>query len=68
MGYIILEECTGCYVCIDHCPEKAIIPGEVFSIDKMKCTECALCVSICPLKVIIYQSDDNQKIEKNDTT
>ena len=68
MGYIILEECTGCYVCLDHCTEKAIIPGEIFSIDKMKCTECAQCVSVCPLNVIIFQNDDNLKSDKNDKT
>ena len=54
MGYIITGECTGCYVCLDYCPENAIIPGEVFKIDKQKCTECGECVEHCPLEVIFY--------------
>ncbi len=59
MAYQIEEECTGCYVCLDKCPENAIIPGEVFKIDPEKCTDCAECVEACPLNVIHYLPEDS---------
>ncbi len=63
--YKITHECTACYVCYDHCPEKAIIPSEIFKIDYNKCTECGECLEICPIDVIIYiPSKSPQELKK----
>lgn len=49
-----LEKCTGCFVCSDGCPKKAIKEGmnsEGFLypiVDKDKCVECTICEKICP--------------------
>ena len=66
MAYKITEACLKCGICIDRCPEGAIIPGaEVHSeglilqpvtIDPGKCTDCGVCVSEeywCPAQAII---------------
>jgi Fe-S-cluster-containing hydrogenase component 2 len=43
------EECTGCGICVDTCPEEAItMDGDTARIDAAKCTECGLCVDACP--------------------
>jgi NAD-dependent dihydropyrimidine dehydrogenase PreA subunit len=53
MYYIDKNLCTGCAVCINSCPEKAIsIINEKASIDSNKCTLCGKCVQACPLGAI----------------
>ncbi|MCD6569701.1 MAG: 4Fe-4S binding protein [Deltaproteobacteria bacterium] len=52
MSYTITEKCTGCGVCVRHCPTEAI-SGEKkkqHTIDKDKCIECGVCGRICPAK------------------
>jgi ferredoxin len=60
------ETCLKCGVCIDECPEHAIVVVEkvteydglnlyTVNIDPKKCTDCAVCVSHewwCPAKAI----------------
>ena len=64
--YKITEACLKCGLCIDLCPEEAIIAGDKIqteglilqpvSIDSEKCTDCGVCVSEeywCPAQAII---------------
>ncbi len=38
-----------CYLCIDSCPENAIIKEKPVKIDLSRCTECGVCVNACPV-------------------
>ncbi len=54
MVYVNKDTCTGCGVCMDHCPVGAIrLVGRVATIDPMKCTECGACVEACPRGAIM---------------
>lgn len=65
MAHRITEDCLMCGVCVDKCPEGAIIKGEPIekeglilqpvSIDPEKCTDCGVCVEpfFCPAQAII---------------
>ncbi len=37
-----------CYLCVDSCPENAIIKEKPVKIDLSRCTECGACVNACP--------------------
>ena len=44
-----VEACTGCFSCIEACPENIIVEdGGNIRIDREKCTGCAVCVDACP--------------------
>ena len=66
MAYKITEVCLKCGLCINKCPERAIIAGDPIhseglilkpvSIDPEKCTDCGICVSEeywCPAQAIV---------------
>ena len=66
MAYKITAACLKCGLCIEGCPESAIIPGQQVdygglklqcaSIDPKKCTDCGVCVSTeywCPASAIV---------------
>ncbi len=68
MAYKIdTKACLKCGICIDECPEQAIILDEVVTeydglklytvhIDPNKCNDCGTCVSYewwCPAKAIV---------------
>lgn len=47
------EECTGCGVCLEHCPSGAIeMHGRVAEIDQALCTSCGSCCEACPQEAI----------------
>ena len=50
---VVLDNCTGCGVCIDACPVGAIVVKERAVINDEICTGCAACVAECPNQAII---------------
>jgi Fe-S-cluster-containing hydrogenase component 2 len=60
------NKCTGCGVCLNICPVKAIsmIDGKA-QIDEEKCTDCGVCASVCPAGVIYSDSNPDARIQQN---
>lgn len=42
------DECVGCSVCVDICPQSAIKVDGVAIIDADLCVDCGACVDECP--------------------
>jgi ferredoxin len=64
MALMIGPECMSCGLCIEECPNDAILKSiPVYVIDSELCTECVgsfgepQCVMVCPLDVIIPNPD-----------
>jgi ferredoxin len=67
VAYKINKACLKCGICIDGCPEGAIVVDKRITesdglvlyttrIDPKKCTDCGVCVSFewwCPAKAIV---------------
>ena len=51
--YIEPDKCTGCLLCRDSCPVKAIggQRKKIHVIDQASCVKCGACFDICPAKV-----------------
>ena len=44
------QRCTGCWLCLDVCPENALSKDQerrVASLDRARCTSCGKCVDVC---------------------
>jgi NADH-quinone oxidoreductase subunit F len=52
--YEVLDNCTGCTICAQTCPVKAIpmAPYEKHEIDDAACTRCDSCRQVCPYNAI----------------
>ena len=50
----ILENCTGCEVCVKACPVECITINEdkLAVIDYSSCTDCGVCLRCCPLDAV----------------
>lgn len=46
------DSCTGCGLCEDRCPVKAISVDDHASADLLKCLGCGLCSTACPVEAI----------------
>jgi len=47
------ENCIGCGICINVCPQQAIsLEDNAAVINEKKCSQCSQCVSVCPVKAI----------------
>jgi ferredoxin len=57
MAHRIGEECTGCGICIEVCPAKAVKESDlmVLFIAADLCTDCGKCADSCPLNAITAQ-------------
>ncbi|MBU7015659.1 MAG: CoB--CoM heterodisulfide reductase iron-sulfur subunit A family protein, partial [Theionarchaea archaeon] len=55
------ELCTGCSICVDVCPFKAIsLESDELTVDMSLCKDCGLCVGSCPTSALTQTtlSDD----------
>ena len=71
MAFVICVDCISCGMCIEECPNDAILEsGPAYVIDPELCTECVgsfnepQCVKVCPVDVIIrdphhYESNED---------
>ncbi len=52
--YRVLDSCTGCTLCAQHCPADAILmtPYRRHEIDLAKCTRCDTCRKVCPVGAV----------------
>lgn len=53
MAVKISVECLACGICLESCPNRAIIEGDIYSIDPDKCEQCGLCIDECLAGAII---------------
>ena len=52
--YIEPDRCTGCFLCLNKCPEMAIVgsPRQVHVIIEEKCTGCGICQEVCKFNAV----------------
>ncbi len=48
------ENCTGCGLCLKHCPEDAVSgeKKELHTIDQSKCIKCGICRDVCKFDAV----------------
>jgi uncharacterized protein (DUF362 family)/NAD-dependent dihydropyrimidine dehydrogenase PreA subunit len=45
---VIKKKCTGCKVCVEHCPQDALtMVGKYPKLEKARCISCFCCVELC---------------------
>lgn len=54
------EECSGCGVCVDACPQAVIeLVGDVAeAVNEDECTACETCMEECPMGAITEVEED----------
>lgn len=52
-GFRITESCIGCGTCLEHCPQKCIIPGDIYKIQPEHCLHCGACFENCPAGAVV---------------
>lgn len=54
------DECTGCSICIDGCPEGVLeLVGDIAQpVHEDDCTGCATCMEDCPMGAITEIEED----------
>ena len=58
MPWVDKEKCTGCEVCVEKCPVKAIsTENEKAKINMDECIHCGICHSVCPEKAVRHDSE-----------
>lgn len=52
MAFVITSDCVKCGVCVDVCPENAIIEDETQYIITEDCIDCGICIKECAIGAI----------------
>jgi NADH-quinone oxidoreductase subunit F len=54
IAYTINSNCTGCQVCLKHCPSEAITGAKMerSAIDTERCIKCGVCKSVCKFDAV----------------
>lgn len=63
----VIDDCTLCGDCFDHCPADAITLGDIKAdIDNNKCIGCGECVAVCRFGAVKYDwGIENEIIQKS---
>lgn len=53
------DECTGCGICVDSCPDGVldIIGSTAAVVNEDSCSECGSCMEECPMGAIVVDED-----------
>lgn len=46
------DDCIGCGVCVDECPQGALSVEDVCVVDEDACIDCGSCIDQCPVEAI----------------
>jgi len=52
-GFLITENCIGCGVCKQGCPQQCIKAGTPYQIEQTHCLHCGLCAERCPVDSVV---------------
>ncbi len=64
-GIIDEERCSGCGLCVNICPYRAItMEGNVAKVNTILCRGCGMCASICPSKAATLRANRDEMFEK----
>lgn len=56
-GFVITDECIGCGLCAENCPQKCIDEGQPYVIRQENCLHCGLCFENCPVQAIVRREE-----------
>ena len=48
----IANSCTGCGLCVKHCPNNALVAGKPPTLMPAMCEGCGVCAAVCPVQAI----------------